>query len=196
MLNKPRAKLARSALRTARSSFILLVLMLGAAGWSLGSQSSVRALWTSAGYYSNLYESSGGEKVSSLSFSASTSDWYSCNGTNCTSTPSYVQVTWNINDGSSTFEKIFGIYFAMAYCGDTATYTTVNAGPSYPSGSQYAYFSGGQCTVGYGVPWGWSAGLCDNGAGCYTPGQGPHIYWTWSPPGSSAANFGYSYTTP
>lgn len=182
----------RQVARYARS----YAVVVGAAslGLSVGAIPQVQALYAGAGYYSNLYEMSGygNEKVSSMIIYGWSSDWYACNGVNCTSTADRVSVTWNINDGSSTFEKIFGRYYADAWCPSQTTSVTVNAGPGNPSGTRYAYFGGGACTVGYGIPWIWAAGMCDTSADCYwNTARGPHISWTWSPPGGSAFNFQY-----
>ncbi len=173
---------------------LLVAVCVGPLGLLLGMSPAARALYAGAGYYSNLYEMSGygNEKVSQLIVYGSSSDWYSCNGVNCTSTPGYVSVSWSINDGSSTFEKVFGRYYADAWCPSQTASTTVYAGPGNPSGTEYAYFSYGACTVGYDVPWIWAAGMCDTAAYCYwNTARGPHISWTWSPPGSSASNFQY-----
>lgn len=133
-----------------------IVLTIAGLGIALGTQPLVRALFAGASYGSTLYEMSayGDEKVASLSVGGVTSDWYACNTYNCTSTPSYVSVTWNITDGLSTFEQIFGHHYGDAYCSPQTTSTTVNAGPSYSYGTSYAYFPSAACTVGYGVLWG------------------------------------------
>jgi hypothetical protein len=151
------------------------------------------ALWTSATYSGNLYEMSGGEKVSYLSVSGQSSDWFSCTAYNCVSTPGYVSVSWSISDGSSTFHKIFGRYLGQASCNERSVVAYVYAGPSYPSGSHTSYFpSGPACQIGYYVSWQWYAGMCDTNSDCYwNKSRGPHIGWNWSPPSTSAFSFGY-----
>jgi len=170
------------------------VALMAAIGVGVAAIPGVQALFAGASYYSNLYEISGGEKVSSLTVYGYSGDWFSCNGYNCTSIPNKVNVSWSIYDGSSTFDLIFGEHYATGFCNSGKAMAYVWAGPGNPSGSFNAYFPGAACTVGYGVAWDWWSGMCDTYTDCrWNSTLGPHIQWAWSPPGSSAFNFSYRW---
>lgn len=171
---------------------ILVVLIAPIAGYLTGSISPVSALYISAGS-SNLYEDSGGEKVSSLSVTAGADNWYNCNADNCDTTVNYFTVGWSINDGSSTFDGVVAYYYGVEwYCEDWNNYILVYASPSYPVGSQYISGPGVRCKVGIGTQWNPSAGMCDTASYCYWfSSEGPRVSWIWSPPSTSASSFQY-----
>jgi hypothetical protein len=119
--------------------------------------------------------------------------WKGCNGVWCSATATSVSVGWSIGDGSSTFDQIFGIYYGGGefVCPGEKVPLTVYAGPGNPSGIATVSMHT-TCTIGYGVPWNWAAGMCDTSDDCYwNTARGPHISWNWSPPGGSAFNFYY-----
>lgn len=170
---------------------ILFVLMAPVAGYIAGSVSSASGLYISA-EDSNLYEESGGEKVSFLSVSAVADDWFDCNWANCRTYVRYFNVSWSIYDGSSTFIGVAAKYLGVDFwCEDWSDYIVVNAGPANPTGSQ-SIPTGTFCTVGRSNGWNPYAGMCDTIQDCvYWPQYGLRILWMWTLPSTSAYNSQY-----
>jgi hypothetical protein len=181
-----RASLVRSAAVTA------VAVCAAISGSILGQSTTVRGMGFGASTYSQLQESSGGEKVSSLGVWMSTSDWYACGGSYCYSVPQYASVTWSINDGYSTFAKAFGRHTNPNFCQAQSVSDTVNASPSNSYGTQYVYFPTNNCMVLADNWWEWAAGMCDTSESCaWFLSNGPQIGATLQPPSSSAFNFYY-----
>jgi hypothetical protein len=176
-------------------ALIVLVLLAGA-GFAVDRAGEARGMGFGAGYYSNLSEISGGEKVGSLSVYNVTSDWFSCGGYVCNSVPQYASVSWTVSDGYSTFDKVVSRHEPNGqYCRSGAsTNAYVYAGPSNPYGTQYVYYPTLNCPVSYSDLWEWSSGMCDTAADCvWFISHGPHISATLTPPSSSAYNFIYRW---
>ncbi len=186
------------ACRTARrwwqpsARLAVMLALAGMIGFGLGSTPQVQGIWFGAGYYANLWEESGGEKVNQLTVYASASDWFNCNASSCYSVPNYVSVTWSINDGYSDFEKLFGKHYGGAYCLAENTSVWAWASPANTYGTWNAYFSGNACFKFTTEWWSWHMGMCDTASQCHWfATHGPQISATLQPPSNSAFNFMY-----
>ena len=175
---------------------LILLAMFAGAGFAAGRTSEAQGIGFGAGYYSNLSEVSGGEKVAALSVYNTTSDWYSCSASSCFTVPQYSSINWTISDGYSTFEKTVSRHEGGGWqgCNGFSTNAYVYAGPFNPYGTQYVYYPIVQCQVMTYAWWEWSAGMCDTAYDCvYFISHGPHITATLTPPSSSAYNFMYRW---
>lgn len=174
----------------------IAVLVCAVAGFAIGFPSPVSAIYFGAGYYSNLEEYQGSEKVSSLSIAVSAYDWWNCNGYSCTSSGSWASINWSIYDGSSTFEKIVSAHLGDSACAPQQKEKYVYASPSNYYGTDYVYFDAQGCIIPYTVDWVWFAGMCETSGGytCfYYPDNGPHIRARLTPPSNSAFGFSYNW---
>jgi hypothetical protein len=165
-------------------------------GFCLALPSPVSAIYFGAGYYSNLEEYHGSEKVSLLSISVMSSDWAYCNGTTCNSTAGYASISWGITDGTSTFENVYSRHLGGPACAPQKVEYTVNAGPANSYGLQYVNFVPQGCWMSYNGEWAWETGMCETSGAynCYWwPDNGPNIRAKLTPPSNSAYGFLYRW---
>jgi len=94
----------------------LAAVAVAVVGFLAGSATDVNGMMAGAGYHSNLYEQSGGEKISQLSVPDVSTDGYACIGSTC----SQILSTSESRGGSMTdrvrFNYVVGKYHGEQSC--------------------------------------------------------------------------------